>query len=238
MNDKSSFASRLIEIVADFPSRAALAKKAGLTPSALQSYVEGAEPTRPALLALARAANVSLEWFADGRGYKQPHPSVPDGYAAIPFFDVGKAGGYVYPLFSAENAEFCYLKLDWLRDPDLKPSKLFMVEATTSVVPEIHDGELLVIDESWKTTFVGSVPKFPAGIYLVSRQAKLTLREVSSVADDSVELVAAGTKHRKELVRVGQEGFTIHGRVIWHARALPVRRSLPSDHSLRRRSND
>jgi helix-turn-helix protein len=52
----SSFASRLVEIVAAFPSRAALAKKAGLTPSALQSYVEGAEPTRPALVALARAA--------------------------------------------------------------------------------------------------------------------------------------------------------------------------------------
>jgi len=235
MSGQSSFADRLIEIVAEFPSRAALAKKAGLTPSALQSYVEGAEPTRPALVALARAANVSLEWLADGRGYKQPHPSVPDGYAAIPFFDVRKAGGYVYPLFSVENAEFCYLKLEWLRCPDLTPSKLFMVEATSSLVSEIHDGELLVIDESWRTSFVASALKFPTGIYLVSRQAKLTLREVSSVADDSVELVAPGTKHRTELVRVGQEGFTLHGRVIWHARVLPVARSVPSP---RRRSSD
>ena len=82
------FIKRLEEIIGDFQSRAALAKKAELPPSSLQSYIEGAEPTRPALVALARAANVSIEWLADNRGYKQPHPPVPDGYGAIPVYDV------------------------------------------------------------------------------------------------------------------------------------------------------
>jgi hypothetical protein len=106
------------------------------------------------------------------------------------------------------------------------------------VVPEIHEGELLVVDESWMTTFVSSKPKIPAGIYLVSRQAKPAVREVSNVADDTVELVDPGTKRGKELVRVGQEGFAIHGRVIWHARALPVPQSIPADGSPRRRRRD
>jgi hypothetical protein len=48
---------------------------------------------------------VGLEWLAAGRGYKQRRPQVPEGYAAIPFFDVRAAGRYVYPLFSADNAE-------------------------------------------------------------------------------------------------------------------------------------
>ena len=56
-----------------------------------------------------------------------------------------------------------------------------MVEATTSLVPEVREGELLVIDETWRTTFVASEPKLPAGVYLVSRLAKLAVREVSSV---------------------------------------------------------
>src|SRR5262252_1716011 len=98
------FIKRLQQIISDFPSRAALAKAASLSPSSLQSYVEGAEPSRPALIALARAANVSLEWLADNRGYKEPHPQVPDGYAAIPAYDIGKAHGYVYPLVTAEAA--------------------------------------------------------------------------------------------------------------------------------------
>src|SRR5579863_8396687 len=99
------FTKRLEEIIGGFRSRAALAKAAGLPPSSLQSYLEGAEPTRPALVALARAAEVSLEWLADDRGYKKPRPYVPDGYGEIPFFDIRKSGGYVYPLVAAEVAE-------------------------------------------------------------------------------------------------------------------------------------
>jgi hypothetical protein len=90
-----------------------------------------------------------LEWLADGRGYKQPHPYVPDGYAEIRFFNVRKADGYVYPLFSGENGEFCYLKLDWLNCPNLKAAKLFMVEATTSWCPRFTKAN------SWSLTRAG-----------------------------------------------------------------------------------
>jgi len=231
----SSFIERLAEVVAAFPSRAALAKAAGLSPGAMQSYMEGTEPTRPALVALARAANVSLQWLADGRGYKQPHPQVPDGYAEIPFFNVRASEGYVYPLLSAENAESWYLKLDWFAYPGMQPSKLFVVEATASSVPEIRERDLLVVDQSWMTKFVDSTPDIPAGVYLVSQRARLSVRQVLGVAGDSVELVRPGAKDGKELVRVGQNGFTVHGRIIWHARSLPLPASVPSTASSRPR---
>lgn len=218
----AAFIARLEETSTAFPSRAALAKAASTPPSSLQAYFEGVEPTRPALVALARAANVSLDWLADGRGYKEPHPPVPDGYAAIPFYDVRKSGGYVYPLVSAEVAEFVYLKLDWFSYPGMKASHLIALEATASLVPEINQQDLLVVDTWWRTKFVDPSPIIPPGIYLISQQAKLFIRQVLSVSGDAVELVSPPGVKRKTLLQVGDKGFTIHGRVIWHARSLPT----------------
>jgi len=216
------FIKRLEEIISEFPSRAALAKAADLPPSSLQSYIGGAEPTRPALVALARAAEVSLEWLADNRGYKKPHPVVPDGYAEIPVYDVRKSGGYVYPLVTAEIASWIYLKLDLFSYPGMRPAKLFVVEAIESQAPEIADGYLLVVDSSWHTKFIDPSPTIPPGNYLVSRQAKLSIREAIGVSDDAVEFILPDAPGRKKVFRVGEEGFTVHGRIIWYGRSLPI----------------
>jgi hypothetical protein len=70
-----TFVERLEEASAKFPSRVALAKAANMPPSSLQAYFEGAEPTRPALVALAQAADVSLDWLARAAGTRNRiHP--------------------------------------------------------------------------------------------------------------------------------------------------------------------
>lgn len=227
------FIERLEEIVGEFPSRAALAKKANLPPSSLQSYIEGAEPTRPALVALATAAGVSLEWLADNRGYKKPHPPVPDGYAAIPVYDIRKSGGYVYPLVMAEVAYWIYLKLDLFSYPDMQPAKLFVVEALESQAPEIADGDLLVVDSSWHTRFVDPNPTIPPGNYLISRQAKLSIRQAIGVHNDAIEFVVPDGASRKETFRIGEQGFTVHGRIIWYGRSLPIAKTVKTDYGSR-----
>jgi phage repressor protein C with HTH and peptisase S24 domain len=216
-----TFVERLEEASAKFPSRVALAKAANMPPSSLQAYFEGAEPTRPALVALAQAADVSLDWLAAGRGHKEPHPSVPDGYGAIPYYDLLKSGGYVYPLVTQEIADLCYLKLAWLDHQSIDPGKLLMVLAMESLVPGIQLGDLLVVDSSWRTRFNDPTPVIPPGIYLVSLQARLSVREVLGVSGNFVELVQPGSRKKKTRLRVGDEGFTIHGRVIWYGRSLP-----------------
>src|SRR5713101_2465175 len=140
----SAFILRLEEAASRFRSRAAFAQAADIPASSLQSYFEGAEPSRLTLMALADAGKVSLEWLIRGRGYKEPRPQVPEGYAGIPFYDVRKAGGYVYPLVAEEVTGFLYLKLDWFSYPDLNPGKLFVVEVTESMVPEIQQRDLVV----------------------------------------------------------------------------------------------
>ncbi|MGA7872106.1 MAG: hypothetical protein WCA22_14565, partial [Candidatus Binatus sp.] len=210
-----------------------MAKKADLPPSSLQSYIEGAVPTRPALVALARAAEVSLEWLADNRGYKKPHPPVPDGYAEIPVYDVRKSGGYVYPLVMEEIASWIYLKLDLFKYPRMQPAKLFVVEALGSRAPEIADGDLLVVDSSWRTRFVDTSTTIPPGNYLVSRQARLSIRQATGVHDDVVEFLMPDAPGRKEAFRLGEDGFVVHGRIIWYGRALPTAGTVKPDDAFR-----
>ncbi len=211
------FAARLQEIAGEFESKSALARTAGIPPSSLESYLTGSEPTRPVLVNLARAANVSLEWLASGRGEKKSSPAIPSGYAQIPFYDIRSAGGYVYPLVNEQVAEFLILKLEWFGYPGVRPAALFAIEATQSQTPEIEDGDLIVVDSSWRTNFTDRYAKVPKGIYLISLQAKLSVSLILSSSRDAIELFRPAARER---VRLGEQGFTIHGRIIWFGRFL------------------
>jgi hypothetical protein len=114
------------------------------------------------------------------------------------------------------------LKLDLFSYPGMQSSKLFVVEALDAQTTEIADGDHLVVDSSWKTRFSGTGPTISPGNYMASRLAKLSAREVTSVHGDVVELALPDAPGRKDTFRVGAEGFTVHGRIIWLARALPI----------------
>ena len=219
--ENSAFIRRLEQVASAFRSRAAFAQAAKIPASSLQTYFEGAEPNRLTLTALADAGNVSLEWLIRGRGYKQPHPQVPEGYAGISFYDVRKAGGYVYPLVAGELADLLYLKLDWFGYPDLDPGKLFVVEVTESRVPEIQERDLVVVDQSCGTRWSDPTAEIPQGIYLVSEQAKLSIRRIMSSSKGVLKIFRSDVPAKSERIEVGQNGFTAHGRIIWHGRALP-----------------
>ena len=93
---------------------------------------------------------------------------------------------------------------------------------------------MLVVDQTWMTKFVGSKVEIPAGVYLVSQQARLSVRLVLSGSADHVDLVRPGVKNGKERLRPGDDGFTVHGRVVWHGRSLPLPVSAQTPASSRR----
>lgn len=67
-NEVGTFPDRLQKIVVNGSIRA-FALSAGLTPQAFHKYLKGqSEPTRPVLNAIARVANINLEWLATGTG--------------------------------------------------------------------------------------------------------------------------------------------------------------------------
>jgi hypothetical protein len=234
-DDSAAFIKRLEEVASNFRSRAAFALAAGIPASSLQSYFEGSEPTRATLYALADAGRVSLEWLACGRGYKDPHPQVPDGYLAIPFYDIRKAGGYVYPLVSEDVVDFTYLKLEWFSYPGIEPGKLFLIEVTDSRVAEISNGDFAVVDAAWASSRRTPTKEISRGTYLVSQRARLSVQRVVSGVNGVIELSGSHRTSDKRR-RIGDDGFFVHGRIIWYSHCLPTRRiprlgeSIPTVH--------
>jgi len=64
----SGFHSRLKSVLANEKSSAAFARKAGLSQSGFNRIEKGGEPGLRALLSIARAAGVTVEWLASGQG--------------------------------------------------------------------------------------------------------------------------------------------------------------------------
>ena len=67
VDEPDDFPSRLKKVVGDKSIRS-FARECGFSDTVLRQYLSGnSEPTRPVLLAIAHAADVSLEWLAAGQ---------------------------------------------------------------------------------------------------------------------------------------------------------------------------
>ena len=70
LRDEKQLAERLREAMGE-QSGSAFAKRCGISEGAIRKYLLGASPSTENLIAMADAANVSIEWLAAGRGPKQ-----------------------------------------------------------------------------------------------------------------------------------------------------------------------
>ena len=70
--ERAGFVVRLQECIDKVGSIGALAKKAGMAPNTIRLYLDESEPTRPMVISIAKAADVSPEWLAFGRCNKIP----------------------------------------------------------------------------------------------------------------------------------------------------------------------
>jgi transcriptional regulator with XRE-family HTH domain len=161
--DASAFVARLHEIVRHWPSVDRLARATGVSPSAFRKWLRGdAEPSRERLVALASAAGVSVGWLASGEGPTPALHNVPAGlesaadtridqrnYVFLPKRPEAAAAGAESPP-AVGPAEFMALHHDWVRaEFGIEPDHLLMETAVgESMVPNIRDGDLLLVDTS------------------------------------------------------------------------------------------
>jgi hypothetical protein len=92
-------------------------------------------------------------------------------------------------------------------------------------VPEIQERDRVVVDRSWHTIWSDPTAGIPKGIYLVSQQAKLSIRRVMSASEGVIE-ISQPHSAKPERIKVGENGFTVHGLVIWYGRAVPPRHAV------------
>ena len=100
---RKELGTRLREVENRFKNRAEAAKAAGVAKSTLQNWIEGkADPSFQGLAALAKAANVSMDWLATGG-----QPDTTDSEATAQEIDgklMGLALEGVKKLYAEENA--------------------------------------------------------------------------------------------------------------------------------------
>ena len=115
-------APRLELAIAQAGGPSAVARRAAMYPSTLHRYRAGRELPSSALVSLARATGVRLEWLATGEGPMQGEHPVVTAPAAPP--------GYVLlPLVEAQNLAL-------------------LTASGDSMDPTIRDGDLLLVDIS------------------------------------------------------------------------------------------
>ncbi len=133
------FIRRLRDLADEAGSVNALSKAAGVSQSGLQRYLNGGEPSRKAVIAIAKAGGVSVEWLATGEGERSDGQAGEDAdeFAYVEQI-AGKRG-----VIRRRHA----VRRDWLAAQGLEPSRLSVMETREdSMAPTVQPGDLLLCE--------------------------------------------------------------------------------------------
>lgn len=231
---------RIIEEIGRFPDRLkqaitgksvrAFARESGLSETVLRQYLTGqSEPTRPALIAIARTASVSVEWLATGypvvpgashwkitesaatyAGYGEPAA----GYTLVPKCDLAMGSGEV--LHSEQIVDHLAFKSEWLaRDLGVNPRALALVSARgDSMEPTIGQGDLLLLDLSQRR--VGD-----EAIYALVVEDGVLAKRIQRLLDGMLAIRCDNPAYKEQLVpKEATESLHVLGRVVWVGRRI------------------
>jgi hypothetical protein len=221
--------ARLEAITTDLGGRAALAKRAGIAPSSLQNYFDHSEPTRPVLIALARAAHVSITWLVTGRGPKNAD-NLPEGYFGIAYYDLRPYGDRIHPLLG-QPLEFRILSKSDFDERLITSGTLQAIQTSDGLPPHIANGDLFVVDTAVHVGPVVAGGRFPnthydleeAAIYATAYQARLRLRQLRWKELGTIMTVLAPRSKKAELTVTDKTlDFQVIGRVVWRGGPQPA----------------
>ena len=205
-----------------------LAKATGVSPSAFRKWLKGvAEPSRDRLVALAEAAGVNVSWLAQGEGAVPDVISLAGRAGSPPLLEPGgglspaqflllpkrreaAAAGSGHPKANLPT-EFLGFRHDWLRNTfGREPADLSLeIAVGESMEPDIHDGDLLLLDTTDQTfrTF---------GVYVVEVRGERLVKRVQRKFDGSLILISDNPKYLPEAIDADlAKEVKVVGRVIW-----------------------
>lgn len=231
-DELDGFPGRLRTVIGQRSVRA-FARDCGLSDAALRQYLSGqSEPTRPALIAMARTGGASVEWLATGRGPRQDKPRFeltpqvadPSTIDITPILlerrgaheqadePAGQAAdASVYVLLSAEASAYVIQELD------LRPEQLTIrFVRGDAMEPFLRDGDAALLD--------GAQVSVPAdGIYgLVLRDNPVPLfRRLQRMPGGTVRATCENPAYVPfEFHPAEREEVSVLGRVVWVSHRL------------------
>jgi len=228
---ESSFIKRMEHCASKVGSVTALAKAAGISQSGIRRYFSGGEPSRPQLIAIAKAAGVPLGWLATGdtsSAEQEPalaslhdvgkaHPVSQESqhdiadYAFVPLYDAQcSAGDGAWNEGCRVLTHICFTRYS-LRKQGLTPEHLSAIRVDgESMEPVLHSGDTVLIDHT-RTTIEGE------GIYVIRLDGHLYAKRLQR-SFDGISIISANPAYREIVVpRDRLNELEIVGRAVWSA---------------------
>ena len=207
------FRRRLRLIMQQFGSVADLARAVGVSDNAIYKWVSGrGQPSMMSLVNLSKAAGVSVEWLATGRGV----PTKPKGELHI----AEPADGVLPPrpvlhrangrpgLPNQQLVDYLSFQPEWLEralNVDLRNMALVEVIGD-SMSPTIDEGDLVLVD-------LREARYRHDGIYVLRTGSDLAVKRLQRQPDGSLAIRSDNPAYESSVVR--PEEVAVMGRVVW-----------------------
>jgi phage repressor protein C with HTH and peptisase S24 domain len=205
------FRRRLRLIMQQFGSVADLARAVGVSDNAIYKWVSGrGQPGMISLVNLAKAAGVSVEWLATGRGAKARAETEIEGaseFISMPRLAVRDAAARSM-VQSPQIVDYLNFRSDWLhRSLAADPKQLALIEAIgDSMSPTIDEGDLALVD-------LREAHFRHDGVYVLRTGADFSIKRLQRRLDGS--LIVRGDNPAYDPQPASIDRISIFGRVIW-----------------------
>ncbi|MEM6432606.1 MAG: S24 family peptidase [Cyanobacteria bacterium P01_D01_bin.115] len=191
------FPSRLKKAVGDNSIRG-FARSCGFSDTVLRQYLNGqSEPTRPALLSIARIADVSLEWLAGGQASSS---------------ETGGSGQYVFkdPLA---------FKTDWLEGEFPNSFEhLFLTKVTDeSMEPTLTTRDLILVDTSHRDP-----EAVDHGLFLFKLENRILIKRLQCLPKKILRVLSDNPTYEAFSLDITDKsnGLSLMGKVVWFGHRL------------------
>ncbi|MEM6256405.1 MAG: S24 family peptidase [Cyanobacteria bacterium P01_D01_bin.156] len=194
VNESDDFPSRLKKAVGDKSIRG-FARECGFSDTVLRQYLNGqSEPTRPVLLAIARAADVSLEWLAAGQTASENSTDI-------------LAQKYIYK-------ETLAFEADWLKAqfPTSFENLLLTQVKDESMEPTLNVGDLILVD-----TNIRDLDAIDHGVYLLKLGDRLLIKRLQYWVDNTLQVLSDNPAYETFSIELSDRpsSLSIMGKVVW-----------------------
>ena len=209
---EAEFRSRLTQVIQSFGSVVLLARAVGVSDNAIYKWLSGrGQPSVANLVALARAARVSIEWLATGEETRQSAQAVTRAvehgdFIFMPKTRVRYSGGKGGMIRSDQVVDSIAFRAEWVkRRLHTNSRDLLLIEvAGDSMAPTIRDADLILADLA--------EPRFKQdGIYLLRHESGLAVKRIQRRPDG--KLLVRSDNPKYEPIVAATVG--VIGRVIW-----------------------
>lgn len=208
----AEFRSRLTQVIQSFESVVAAAQAVGISDNAIYKWLAGrGQPSVSNLVALARAARVSIEWLATGEESRQSAQAVSRAvehgdFIFMPRNRIRFSSGRDGILRSDQVVDSIAFRAEWVKKRLSTESRdLLLIEVVgDSMAPTVKDSDLILADLA--------EPRFKQdGIYLLRHDSGLAVKRIQRRPDGKLLVRSDNPKYEAMVVATA----SIIGRVIW-----------------------